>query len=76
MTQDDKTQFINSLAEQWPRTFVLRSEVGNFSAGLITPGTIRNLDSQGKGPRDRFRIGKRVCYPTSALVEFLKTMTK
>jgi len=60
------------LAEKWPSTFVARDRISEFTGGLVSPGRIANLDSQGEGPPNRFRVGRKVCYPVSGLTEWLQ----
>jgi len=62
---------LNELAKSWKAPIVARSEVSKFSGGLLHPRTLANLDCLGLGP-ESIRIGGRVCYPTGALVEWLK----
>lgn len=67
------TQLFHELAKRWPSPIVARHEVSKFSGGAIHPRTIANMDSRGEGPKGRFRIGKKVCYPVESLVEWLKS---
>lgn len=62
----------NHLEKKWGSTIVARSEVGKFSGGLLCAKTLANLDSLGEGPEGRFRIGRRVGYDVSALVEWMR----
>ncbi len=54
---------LKELASRWPSPFVARTEIRNFSGGLISEKYIANLDSQGAGPEGRFKIGRKVGYP-------------
>ncbi|MBW1955563.1 MAG: hypothetical protein JRI83_07560 [Deltaproteobacteria bacterium] len=67
-----KVELFQELANRWPSPIVARHEVSRFSGGAIHPRTLANLDSRGEGPRGRFRIGRKVCYPTVALIEWMK----
>jgi hypothetical protein len=53
------------MAMKWPSALVARQEIYKITGGLISPRTMANLDSQGKGPRERIvRGGKVACvYP-------------
>lgn len=62
---------IKAMADKWPSTMVSRTEVKRFSGGCIAPGTLANLDSQRVGIPGAFKIGRQVCYPVNALVEWL-----
>ena len=48
-----------------------RSEVKKFSGGLLTSGTMRNLDSLGEGP-PKEKFGKKICYDVRDLVEWME----
>jgi len=64
---------LQSLADRWPSSLVARSEVPRFTGGLISEKYIANLDSCGKGPEGRFRVGRKIAYPTDKLVEWLRS---
>jgi len=63
-------QHLDSMAEKWPSSLVSRNKIAAFTGGLITPGRIANLDSEGKGP-EAFKVGRKVCYPVQPLIEWL-----
>ena len=67
-----KTFNFQSLADSWPSPVVARQELEKFSGGILNPKTIANLDSQGKGPAGRIRIGRKIAYTASSLCEFLE----
>ncbi len=60
------------MLEKWPSGLVARTEVARFTGGLLSPAYMANLDSLGQGP-DRIHIGRKCCYPTHALVEWLRS---
>jgi len=62
---------LRKLAEKWPSTIVARSEVSKFSGGLLTPGTLANLDSQKLGP-PKFKVGRKVAYPLDELIKWIE----
>lgn len=62
---------IRQMAEKWPASFVAREQLKEFSGGSVSPGSAANLDSQGLGPKDAFKIGRKVCYPLESLIEWL-----
>jgi hypothetical protein len=64
---------LSKLAEKWPSPFVARKKVDRFSGGTITPKYMANLDSMGKGPQGRIRIGRQVVYPVGELVKWLES---
>jgi len=51
--------------------FISRQEVARYFPGIISPGTLARLASEGKGP-PYFRMGKRAFYDTKELVKWLK----
>ena len=57
--------------ESWPSPVIARSEVGNFTGGLVSPRTISNLDCLKKGPQGRVRLGRKIGYLKSELIEWL-----
>jgi len=61
------------LAEKWPSTFVARGEVDRFTGGIITQKYLANLDSQGKGPTGRIRVGRKIAYPVSDFIKWLES---
>jgi len=66
------TPIFSLLIEKWPSAVVARSQVGQFSGGVLTPKYMANLDSIGVGP-ERIRIGRKVVYPVHSLVKWLKS---
>lgn len=58
------------LAEQLP-PFIIRNEIHIKFGLIISSKTLANLDSLGLGPRERFKVGKNVAYPTKSLLEWL-----
>ena len=61
------------LVEKWPSAFVSRTEVGKFSGGALTSKSCANHDSLGTGVAERFRVGRKICYPTVALAEWMQS---
>ncbi|MBW1895339.1 MAG: hypothetical protein JRI91_16850 [Deltaproteobacteria bacterium] len=60
-----------NLAEKWPSAIVARTEVHRFSGGVLNSKYRANLDSLGKGPKGRIRVGRQIVY-SEALVEFME----
>lgn len=54
---------------------VPRHKVAHFLGGLYSPAYLANLDCIGRGPKDRFQIGGKVCYSREALIEWLQART-
>lgn len=51
---------------------IARKSTGRIFGGAVSPGTLANDDSRGKGPRGRFKIGRTVVYPTIFLLEWME----
>jgi len=60
------------MQDKWESAVVARTEVSRFTGGLLSPAYMANLDSLGQGP-DRIHIGRKCCYPTHSLVEWLRS---
>lgn len=74
--QTDLSIHFQRMAERWPSSLVARERISDFTGGLISSGRIANLDSQGEGPRNRIRVGRKVAYPVNELVEWLAERAK
>ena len=61
-----------ALEAKWPSAYVARKEVGTFTGGLISPGTVANADSQGEGPEGAIRMGRNVGYPVKPFIAWLE----
>jgi hypothetical protein len=64
------------MAARWPSAIVSRQEVGRFSGGAVSPKSLANADCDEVGPRGRFNIGRRVCYPVESFVEYLRARSR
>ncbi len=73
MTPPENTPNFSKLFEKWPSPLVARTELSRFSGGLLNSKTLANLDSAGTGPAGRVRIGRKICYTVSKLVEWLES---
>ena len=67
---------LSVLAQAWKAPYVARRQVSEFSGGMLHHRTMANLDSLGKGPAGRIRMGRTIAYPTSALVEWMEERTE
>jgi hypothetical protein len=72
----EKLSPFRSLAERWPSSMVARTEIENFTGGIISEKYIANLDSAGKGPAGRVRCGRKIAYPVSELVSWLESRSE
>lgn len=68
----EKESPFRSMADRWPSSMVSRTQVENFTGGMISEKYIANLDSAGKGPAGRVRCGRKVVYPVAELVAWLE----
>jgi hypothetical protein len=63
---------LSHLADKWPSSVVARSEIKNFTGGLIAAGTMANLDSLGLGCDGVIQVGKKRAYLVKALIPWLE----
>ena len=63
----------STMIEKWPSTVVCRCDIEKFTGGLVNRFYLSNLDSQGKGPKIRVRVGRKIAYPVESLVEWLES---
>jgi hypothetical protein len=66
------TSIYQEMLEKWPASIVARTECASFSGGLLHEKTLANYDSAGIGPEGRFRIGRKVVYPTKSLIAWME----
>jgi hypothetical protein len=66
----------SSMAEKWPSAFVARSEVEKFSGGIVSAKYLANLDSAGKGPSGRIRVGRKIAYPVVSFIDWMESRTE
>jgi hypothetical protein len=66
------SNLLQQMAANWPSPIVARTEIEKFTGGLISEKYQANLDSAGKGPEGRIRIGRKVAYPVNAYLTWLK----
>ena len=62
MTTINIDQLCEEMKRQHGSPIVSRSEARRFTGGAISPGYLANLDSQGKGPAGRFKVGRKTVY--------------
>lgn len=69
-----KTFDFQELARKWPSPVIARDQrmLDRFSGGLLNARTLANLDSLGKGPSGKIRVGKKVAYPVADLVAWME----
>ena len=64
----------SELKKDWNRDFVFRKEIGKLTGGLISPATMANLDSSGKGIKNE-KIGNKVIYNINDVITWLEENT-
>jgi len=70
------TPSFQSMAERWPSPWVARTKISDFTGGIISEKYLANLDSAGKGPRGRVRVGRKVAYPVCEVIRWLEERTE
>ncbi|MDR1085554.1 MAG: hypothetical protein LBP22_12045 [Deltaproteobacteria bacterium] len=70
MNQDAST-FFDELERQMPLVFS-RQEASRLIGNIISPNSLRNLDSKHQGPQNKTVIGKKVCYEKKSFISWLK----
>ena len=55
---------------------VQRKEVGRLAGWLIYPRSWENFDCLGQGPKVRFVVARKVCYPREAFLAWLQARVK
>lgn len=63
---------LSPLKDKWPSTIVCRDQVKEFTGGLITSGTMANLDSRGEGPPLFYMGNKKVGYLVDRFIPWLE----
>jgi hypothetical protein len=63
----------SSLVERWPSSYVARQEIERFTGGIVNSKYLANLDAQGKGPRGRIRVGRKIAYPVDTFIQWLQS---
>lgn len=65
-----KTTILSKLQSELP-PIVGRRELFKLTGGVISQRTMANLDSQGKGPKGRVKIGRLTAYERDSFVSWL-----
>lgn len=71
ITDEDLDQACQRMLDSWPSEFIARTEVKNFTGGMMTYKTQANLDAAGKGP-GRIKRGGKTGYLTRPYVNWLR----
>jgi hypothetical protein len=73
MNQVSIANLLASMADKWPSSVIARTEVERFTGGIVSEKYLANLDSEGRGPEGRVRIGRKIVYPVHEFVKWLET---
>ncbi|WP_419784299.1 hypothetical protein [Maridesulfovibrio sp.] len=65
-----KKHLLEIMAKSTKSSIVSRVEASEMTGKMISPATLRNLDSLGKGPKVRVRMGRKVGYSVSSFIEW------
>ena len=62
----------DGMLKKWPSDFVAREKTPDFTGGLVSSGTMANIDSdpEREGP-PRIRFGRKIAYPIVPFVAWL-----
>lgn len=71
-----KGDIFDAMVSAWGCPVVARCEVGKFSGGTAAPRSLANADSLGIGPAGRFRVGKKIVYPSESLADWLRRRSR
>ncbi len=63
---------LDKLAEEWPSSFVARSEIENFTKGMYKSGSLRTLDSAKLGVKRKIILGTKIAYLKADVVEWIR----
>lgn len=69
--REKAARVIRELRSKCKSSFFARDRVGDLTGGALSSRHMANLDSQGKGPKGAFKIGRKKCYPTDNFCDFL-----
>lgn len=68
----DTKGLFQGMADRWPSSVVARTEIERFTGGVIREKYLANLDSQGRGPAGRVRVGRKIVYSVTEVVKWLE----
>lgn len=71
----DTEEFFKAIEKELPPV-VSRAEASRITGGLISPKTLSNEGALGKGPMPRVRIGSKIGYTRTAIMNYLKRKIK
>jgi hypothetical protein len=66
------TELATNLEKSLP-PFFTRKEACEHLYGIFKPKTLKNIDYQGLGPKDKQRIGRKVIYSRDSFIEWVNS---
>jgi len=63
--------FFHELRQRLPPIFT-RETACNMIGGIFSPRTLSNFDAAGKGPDNKYHIGKKVAYERDDFLDWLQ----
>ncbi|MGM0641828.1 MAG: hypothetical protein ACQESN_10440 [Thermotogota bacterium] len=72
MSVVDFTELRDRLNQNCPTGYVLRRDLKKMTGGILQPGTMANLDSQGLGIGGKVQFGKYIGYKVENVIEFME----
>jgi len=63
----------DAMVTAWGSPIVARVEAQRFAGGGTSGKLLANHDALGVGPKGKFTIGRKVCYPTVELANWLRS---
>jgi hypothetical protein len=63
---------LEELSRTLPAVFA-RREVPRLLGGIVSVGHLQNMDCEGKGPRNRYLLGRRVFYRREDFLEWMRS---
>lgn len=71
MSEDAIDQLIAELERILPPVFA-RAKIDRYLGGLLTPGYLATLDSEGLGPESAVRCGRHIAYQKKPFLDWLR----
>jgi len=66
----------SSLSRDWRSPYVTRDRIFEFTCGLINPRTLANRDAKGTGPKNKIRVGRKVAYEITELIQWISDQSR
>ncbi|MEI6261772.1 MAG: hypothetical protein WCR46_17955 [Deltaproteobacteria bacterium] len=73
MNNDFRTEVYRLLAG---KSHIFRSDKERQAIDGTCAAVLSNMDNHGTGPKNRFKIGRKVCYPLTDYLDWLCARTR